>query len=196
MVGKTSVVTPERFSTGLTYSDYLSQIKVNKERFEQYYYECQVSSEDADFFQKAAQHANGPAKILVIGEDWCPDVYRGMPAMARIAEAADLEMRVFPRDQHLDIANEFLKNGEFLSIPVAVFYTKDMEYICHWIERPVFADRERAQIQEDVKQAMPGADDQAIRGETRTRTQTRQLVWQQESIKEMRQMVAEKLGTA
>ncbi len=194
MVGKTSVVTPERFGTGLTYKDYLSQIKVNKERFEQYYNECHISSEDADFFRRAARHANGPAKMLVIGEDWCPDVYRGMPAMTRLAEAAGFEMRVFPRDQHLDIMNEFLKNGEFLSIPVAVFYTKDMRYICHWIERPVFADRERAQIQEEVKRAMPGADDQAIRGETRTRTQARQLVWQQESIKEMRQMVAEKVG--
>ncbi|MSQ22775.1 MAG: thioredoxin family protein [Dehalococcoidia bacterium] len=194
MVGKTSVVTPERFASGLTYSEYLGQIKVNKDRFEHFYDQGKVSSEDADFFRKAAKHHNGPAKMLVIGEDWCPDVYRGMPAMARIAEAGGLEMRVFPRDQHLDIANEFLKNGEFLSIPVAVFYTKEMRYICHWIERPVFADRERAQIQEEVKRAMPGADDQAIRGETRTKTQARQLVWLQESIKEMRHMVAEKVG--
>ncbi|MEK7777568.1 MAG: hypothetical protein AAB303_02970, partial [Chloroflexota bacterium] len=88
----------------------------------------------------------------------------------------------------------FMKQGQFLSIPVAVFYTKDMRYMCHWIERPALADRERAEIEAEVRRAMPGADDQAIRGETRTRTQARQLVWQHESIKEMRQLVAEKVG--
>jgi len=37
---------------------------------------------------------------------------------------------------------EFLANGEFESIPVAVFYTKDLEYIAHFIERPQLANEE------------------------------------------------------
>ncbi|MGH2588322.1 MAG: thioredoxin family protein, partial [Dehalococcoidia bacterium] len=81
-------------------------------------------------------------KMLVLGEDWCPDVYRGMPVLARIAEASGIEMRVFPRDENLDIMNEFLKDGEYQSIPTAVFYTKDQRYILHWIERPKQADEE------------------------------------------------------
>ena len=194
MVGKTSVVTPQRFGSGLTYSEYLSQIKVNKDRFEQFYDQCHLTPQDADFFRKAAKDRNGTAKMLVLGEDWCPDVYRGMPVMARIAEAAGIEMRVFPRDQHLDIMNEFLNQGQFLSIPVAVFYTKDHRYICHWIERPALANVERVRIQEEVKRAMPNGDEQAVRTETRNRTQARQLAWQQESIREMRQMLAEKVG--
>src|SRR3989304_20153 len=39
------------------------------------------------------------------------------------------------RDQNLDIANEFLYKGEFQSIPTLVFYTKDLKYLAHWIER-------------------------------------------------------------
>ena len=37
MARETSVVTPQRFDQGLTYSDYIDQIKVNKARFEEFY---------------------------------------------------------------------------------------------------------------------------------------------------------------
>jgi hypothetical protein len=61
---------------------------------------------------------------------------------ARIAEASGMELRCFFRDENKDIMAEFLKDGQFESIPVAVFYTKDHSYIAHWIERPDLANRE------------------------------------------------------
>lgn len=196
MTGNTSVVTPERFASGLTYIEYLSQIQVNKDRFEQFYNQCRLTRGDAAFFRRAARHPQGPSKILVLGEDWCPDVYRGMPAMARIAEAAGIEMRVFPRDQNLDIMNEFLNQGQFMSIPTAVFYTKDHAYIGHWIERPALANRERAEIEAQAKREMPNAEEQEVRAQVRARTQARYSAWQQASIQEMRQLLAERLGIA
>ena len=193
MAQQTSVVTPERFASGFTYKDYLAQIKVNKDRFEQYYGTGKLSEEDADFFRKAAQAPNGVAKMLVLGEDWCPDVFRGMPVMARIAESTGLEMRVFARDENPDIMAEFM-NGEFMSIPVAVFYTKDQQYICHWIERPVLAKRDREEIEAQVRKEMPDAPDQEVRDAIRDRTTAIYPSWQQESVREMRQMLTEKLG--
>ena len=145
----TSAVTPERFSSGLTYNDYIAQIKVNKDRFEQFYESVEVSQDDADFFKKAVEA--GVTKMLVLGEDWCPDVYRGMPVMARISEASGMEIRVFPRDENLDIMNEFLKDGEFQSIPTVVLYTGDHDYLGHWIERPAKANEEREQIDADCQ---------------------------------------------
>jgi hypothetical protein len=192
MPEKTSVVTPERFASGLTYKDYIAQINVNKDRFQDFYGSGQLSAEDAGFFRKALQA--GATKMLVIGEDWCPDVFRGMPVLARISEASDMEMRVFPRDENMDIMDEFLKDGEFKSIPVAVFYTKDHEYLCHWIERPASANTERVGITEAVKKEMPNAPDEEVRAASRERTAARYPSWQQDSIKEMRQMLADKLG--
>jgi thiol-disulfide isomerase/thioredoxin len=196
MAGKTSVVTPERFATGLSYEKYIAQINVNKDRFQQSYEGFQVSSDDADFFKKAVADAKGPTKMMVIGEDWCPDVYRGMPMMARLAEAAGMEMRVFPRDENSDIMDEFLKDGEYKSIPVAVFYTSDHEYIGHWIERPVMAHSDRAKIDEDIKKEMPEASEEDVRAKTRERTLAHFTAWQQESVREMRDMIAKHLGTA
>ncbi len=194
MTGTTSVVTPERFASGFTFDDYIAQIKVNKDWFQKLYAACELTPQDTEFFKNAVQLPNGPAKMLVIGEDWCPDVYRGMPVMARIAEASGMDMRVFPRDENLDIMNEFLNRGEHKSIPVAVFYTKDQEYIYHWIERPVLANEERPQIEEAVKKEMPDANEQEVRAEVRSRNQARFPAWQQEAIKEMRLAITEKLG--
>ncbi len=194
MTENKGVVTPERFVSGFTYKDYIAQIKVNKEQFEQYYKTAQLSAKDEAFFRKATETPNGIAKMLVLGEDWCPDVFRGMPLMARIAEASGIEMRIFPRDRNLDIMNEFLNRGEFMSMPVAVFYTKDLRYICHWIERPEMANRERTKMQESIKKEKPGATEQEIRNLVRERTRVRYPTWQQESVREMRQMLAQKLG--
>ncbi len=191
---KPSVVTPERFTSGFTYPDFIAQIKVNKEQFEKYYESGQLSAEDGEFFRQAAQAPDGIGRMLVLGEPWCPDVFRGMPVAARISEVTGVEMRIFPRDENLDIMNEFLNRGEHISIPVIVFYTPDLRPICHWIERPVLANQEREQIQASVKKEMPDASEQEQRAETRKRTQARYPAWQQESIREMRRMLAEKLN--
>jgi len=190
MFKETSVVTIDRFASGLTYDEYIAQIKVNKDKFEQFYKQCTVSAEDTEFFKSAAGRPGGPAKLLVIGEDWCPDVYRGMPTMARIAEAANIAMRIFPRDQNMDIMNEFLKHGQFNSIPVAVFYTSDHKYLCHWIERPNIADKERAEIQKQTEREMNTVSAEELRSLIREKTQARQSDWQQESIKEMRLLIS------
>jgi thiol-disulfide isomerase/thioredoxin len=139
---KSSVVTPERFAQGMTYAEYIASIERNQKRFEENYEGTTVSPEDLAAFRRLMEKPNGPAKMLVIGEDWCPDVFRGIPVFARIAEATGMELRIFKRDENKDIMSEFLNNGEYESIPVAVFYTKDLDYIAHFIERPQLAYRE------------------------------------------------------
>jgi thiol-disulfide isomerase/thioredoxin len=129
-------VTAERYAASKTYEQYLAGIKVNQAKFADNYEKTSVPAELANRLKAVSQKPNGPAKMLVIGEDWCPDVYRGMPVLKRIAEAGGWEFRVVERDQNLDIAEHFKKEGEFLSVPVAIFYSKDMQYITHWIERP------------------------------------------------------------
>ena len=132
--------------------------------------------------------------MMVIGEDWCPDVYRGMPTVARIAEAGGMDMRIFPRDSHKDIMAEFLKDGLYESIPAVVFYTSGHDYICHWIERPELADKEMAETNRQIKEEMPEATDVQQRAAARPRNQERFPVWQRESVKEIRELLAEKLG--
>ena len=145
---KESVVTPERFAQGQLYDEWIKGIDRNLERFQENYEGTHISDEDAAALKELVARPNGPARCLALGEAWCPDVFRGLPVMARIAEASGMELRVFFRDKNNDIMAEFLKHGEHESIPTLVFYTKDHEYIAHWIERPAKANEEMSKLQE------------------------------------------------
>jgi hypothetical protein len=68
-----------------------------------------------------------------------------------------MDLKIFFRDQNTDIMSEFLKNGEHESIPTLVLYTRDHEYIAHWIERPVKANEEMPQLR-DVTAPLRNAD--------------------------------------
>src|ERR1700730_15634279 len=100
---KESVVTAERYTKGLTYKDFRAQFPQNPEKFEFNYDNTQVSAEDAKALKDLVAKPNGPKKMLVIGVDWCPDVYRGLPVFVRVAEAAGMELRIVERDQNLDV---------------------------------------------------------------------------------------------
>ena len=93
----------------LTYDEYLNEIKVNRDKYQLFYKQCNLEDSEIELLGKITNQAKGPKKLLVIGEDWCPDVFRGMPEFARIAEAADIEMRIFPRDENLDIIGAFCR---------------------------------------------------------------------------------------
>ena len=194
MARETSVVTPERFNQGFNYPDYIDQIKVNKGRFEGCYNGLQLKSDVSASFKELASRPNGPAKMLVLGEDWCGDVVRGLPVLARIAEAAGMEMSVFPRDLNHDIMNEFLKNGQWMSIPCAVFYTKDHQYICHWIERPALADREMEEIEEAIRVENPQITDQEFSRERRTRTAAKADDWIEATVVELKELLTDRVS--
>jgi hypothetical protein len=143
---KESVVTPERFAKGMTYDEYMAHIKRNIPKFQFNYDQTTVPADYAKRLKALAEKPNGPAKMLVLGEDWCPDVFRGLPVLVKMADAAGIEARLFPRDENVDIMSEFLNHGEHQSIPTAVWYTKDHEYIAHWIERPKKAQNELGEM--------------------------------------------------
>ena len=185
MVQEASVVTPERYSQGMTYDQYMDTVKVNKARIEEYYANVSLDSEQTARLQELASHDNGPARMMVIGEDWCGDVVRELPVLARVAEAAGLELRIFPRDENHDIMNEFLKEGLYMSIPVAVFYDQGHEYICHWIERSEVANREQGEIESAIRSEQPDISDQDFGRQRRARTAARAGDWQKATVDEL-----------
>ena len=189
---KESVVTPERFASGLTWSQYLNErVQRNREKFEYNYRETVLSDEDVTALRDLVGRAGGPAGVLALGEDWCPDVFRGLPVMARIAEASGMELRIFPRDDNLDIMSEFLNHGEAQSIPTFVFYTRDHRYIAHWIERPAAANEQMAEVRKTF--------------EGKSREEARPLYdefqrgpvwasWRDETVREIRELLEGKCG--
>jgi Thioredoxin len=198
----TTAVTPARFEQGLTYADFLAQAAVNRDKFEMYYNDSPLSSDDISFFKRAAALPNGPARILALAEAWCGDVYRELPTIARIAEASGMELRVFLRDENPDIMDEFLSNdGKSRAIPVFVFYTKDTRYLAHFTERSAGAHAELSAITNEVKlqlnlppdatfATVPESERQVFLREVIKRITPRFPQWRKESIQEMRALLS------
>src|SRR5438309_8014780 len=176
-----SVVTPERFARGMTFDQYVkytgSPENLAREAFASYYPDggsigttrrdnsavfreryarARLTDQQVAAIKWLAAQPDGPAKILVISEDWSSDCRRDVPILQRLAEAGGLELRIFNRDGkkildrrrpdpavapdgNHDLMLEFMnaKNGgEFASLPAVGIYTKDFRLLYRYLEYP------------------------------------------------------------
>ena len=177
----TSVVTAERFARGMTFDEYVRYVgtpeNLAREAFGSYvadggsmpaprrdhsavfrerYERTRLSESQIAAIRWLAAQPGGPARILVISEDWSSDCRRDVPVLARLAEAGGLELRIFNRDGkkilgtrrpdpaaypdgNHDIMLEFMNRkdgGEWASVPAAVIYTKDFVELHRYQEYP------------------------------------------------------------
>jgi hypothetical protein len=203
-----SVVTPERFAKGRTFEEYVKYVgspeNLAREAFGSYfpdggsigaprrdhsavfrerYARTRLSDAQVAAIKWLAAQPNGPAKILVISEDWSSDCRRDVPVLARLAEAGGLELRVFNRDGQKilgtrrpdpatqpdgnhDLMLEFMNaknDGEWASLPVVVFYTRDFQELHRYIEYPAIYH----------KDTLRGHQQASRRGETDAQTKER-----------------------
>ena len=167
-------MTPERFARGMTFDDYVkftgSPENLGREGFDirrfslvrprvdwsgyllERYTNARLTDDQRAAIKWLAAQPGGPAKILVLSEDWSSDCRRDVPYLARLADAGGLELRIFARDGEtmlrkglpaassggnadLVVAYANEKNGErWASVPVAVFFTKDFVELYRYIE--------------------------------------------------------------
>jgi hypothetical protein len=136
------VVAEERWAVARSYEAYVASIRLNQAKFADNLAKASVPDEAASRLQAVVARPNGPRRLLVLGEDWCPDVVRGLPVAKRIADAAGIELRVLERDQHMDIMEPFRLGGEFDSIPLYLFLDAENRVFARWIERPALANEQ------------------------------------------------------
>src|SRR2546425_278824 len=114
MEDKPSAVTPERFATGMTFDQYIAYVGTPEnlkregsqgearrdwsEYLREAYERARLTDAQTAAIRWLAAQPNGPAKVLVISEEWSSDCRRDLPMLARLAEAGGIELRVFRRD--------------------------------------------------------------------------------------------------
>jgi len=195
----TSAVTPERFAKGMTFDEYVTYAgsaenlareawggylpdsgsfgaprKDNSATLRERHARTRLTDYQTAAIRWLAAQPHGPARVLVISEDWSSDCRRDVPVLARLAEAGGLDLRIFNRDgkkilgtrrpdpanapgANHDLMIEFMnaKNGgEWASLPVAVFYTKDFRELHRYIEYPAIYHKDR--IRGHQQAARPG----------------------------------------
>jgi hypothetical protein len=176
-------MTPERFAQGMTFDEYVtftgSPENLGREGFDvrrfsvvrprvdwsgflrERHAKARLGDDQVAAIKWLAAQPGGPAKVLVISEDWSSDCRRDVPYLARLAEVGGLDLRIFTRDGeamhgkglpdpaaggNADLVNAYAneKNGEkFATIPVAVFFTKDFAELYRYVEYPAIYHKDR-----------------------------------------------------
>src|SRR5579883_3082777 len=140
-------ITRERFEQGMTYDEFKAQMTRNQDRFIEN--ERQLELDPADI--AAFKNLPRPLNVLVIAEDWCGDVIANLPILGRIdRKSGKLHLRVFLRDQNLDLMDQYLNQGQFRSIPVFVFFDAQFNEVGRFIERPASVTERRARQRRDL----------------------------------------------
>jgi hypothetical protein len=153
----------QRFGTGLAWKDYMAQMGDTRARTEENYQKAALTDEERKFFGGIGQ----VRYLLMLAENWCGDVHRNSPLIARIAEAMpNCELRVLFRDQNLDLTDCFLNNG-YRSIPIAVFFDKDWNELGRWIERAGAATQRHYAIRAKTLDVAPADQQDAAMQEFR-----------------------------
>jgi hypothetical protein len=175
-------VTPARFAEGMTWAEYAAFVgtpaNLAREGFDvrrfaavrprvdwsgylrDRHARARLTDQQAAAIKGLAAQPGGPAKVLVISEDWSSDCRRDVPYLARLAEAGGLELRIFSRDgdemtkdqpdparsPNADIMLAYMnakEGGRFASVPVAVFYATDFTELYRYVEYPAIFHKAR-----------------------------------------------------
>jgi len=140
-------ITAEQFATGMTMDEYQAQMSQNKEQFAANIAAAPVAPEDAARFAALPE----PLDVLVITEDWCGDSLAHLPVLFRLArESGDrLNVRIFKRDEHKDLAALFPMPTGRVAIPIVVFFDQGMHEVGKFLERPQVGHAEMAAFMAD-----------------------------------------------
>ena len=93
-------------------------------------------AEVADDYVRRAVEVGGEWHLLVLSEDWCGDAVNTVPVMAKLADLApNVDLRLLPRDENLDLMDAHLTDGA-RSIPCVIALDADFRERGWWGPRP------------------------------------------------------------
>jgi thiol-disulfide isomerase/thioredoxin len=124
-------LTAEKFAQGRGVPEYIDQIKVNKQPFMDIYQAVELPSAVLDYFNGLQE----PLNLAVFNAEWCGDAVSTTPAILKLAESTPmLSVRVFNRDEEVDLTNTFLPEHRANTVPVFVVLDQSMREVARFIE--------------------------------------------------------------
>ena len=140
------------FKEGKSIQTYMEEMATLREESFGVYEQFQLP---ADGF--AEQLKQNQLHFLTITEDWCGDAMMINPVIRKLAEAADIEMRVALRDADTDLIDSYLTNGG-RAIPIILIFNSQGQVLGKWGPRAPKVQ----QIVDEVRAALPPKEDPAF----------------------------------
>ena len=124
-------LTEQKFSQGMTTQQYIDQIKVNKQPFQDIYNAVKIPAAAKAYFDGLAE----PVNLAVFTADWCGDAMSTTPVILNLADnSPKIALKVFNRDEELELTNSFLAENRAGTVPVFVVMDGSMNEIARFIE--------------------------------------------------------------
>ena len=146
-------VKAEQLRTAKTYAEFLDWAKPElRERFQSHEAEIEISGERTSKFRDI--RSSGGFQVVLLGEDWCPDVQRTLPLLKGVTKATGWDLKVLRRDENTDVMDRFPARGDIPRIPTVLFLEPDtLELHSVWIERPQIAHEQTTAYQDQTPEA-------------------------------------------
>lgn len=151
----------EKFNQGMTPEEYIDRIKVNREPFIDIYNTVKVPVD----VMAAVDSLSEPLNLAVFTADWCGDALSTTSVILRLArEVSTLNVRVFNRDEELELTNSFLPEDRAGTVPVFVVFDQNMREVARFIETAEELVPAIDSMDDLISQQVSGGDRGAIRG--------------------------------
>lgn len=133
------------YDIALTPDEYRGKLTELKDGFDKIYNEHEVTK-DSDF----DNFKNSEMNLLVIAEPWCSHCMLNLAVLFKLAEEADIDVKVSLRDDNEVLMNNYLTNGNKV-IPKVIAINKEEKESAVWGPRAPMT----AVIQKDLMKDMP-----------------------------------------
>jgi hypothetical protein len=121
-----------RYFGAMTFSTMADRATANRDLWHAVHQRASVP----DAFASRVAALGGRWNLLVLSEDWCGDAVNSVPVLARLAEVApNVDLRILPRDENLDLMDAHL-TGTSRSIPAVLVLDADYVERGWWGPRP------------------------------------------------------------
>lgn len=137
------------FEEGKSIQAYMDEMSTLKEESFAVYEQFQLPEDGLVATLK--QHS---LHFLTITEDWCGDAMMINPVIRKLAEAANIEMRVTLRDADTDLIDRHLTNGG-RAIPMILILNEQGELVGKWGPRAP----EVQQMVDELRATLPAKED-------------------------------------
>lgn len=164
---------PDFKARALSFASYLEKSDMNVPTMRENSEDTEIREEDREYFSRlAGRLPEGSVTILAISESWCGDCVENVPVFAKVeAEFPFIDLAIVPRDQNLDIMDQFLTDGK-RTIPVFVFFDESGEEFGRFIERPPGAHK----FMEEARRSLAGlSPEEQKKGMYKARADLRKL---------------------
>jgi len=124
------------YEKGMTPEAYIDSMDKLKDEFLNIYHQFELPDDEA--FLQAVKERN--LRAIVLAEGWCGHCMLNIPVLLRLAEKTNMSVRILPRDENLELMDQYLTNEKRI-IPIFIFIDESGNEVAKWGPKTDFTDQ-------------------------------------------------------